>query len=226
MPRPAKLPEKLAGTPHRVTLPAGTVLHRVHRRTRPAGSFNPTPVDHHFGGTRFDSTHNDRYSYLYAAPDAETALVESLLKELPVDDGEPRVVSLAALAERRLSRLELLTDATLLSLLDRRATSAVNQGTWLVQAESPDYPFTRRWGHWLRKEADWAQGLVWTSKQNHPAPTLVLFGDRFGPLLGEKVNKVLRPVPGSGIDLDDSAGRRWLDGVLSEYCARVGSPPD
>lgn len=226
MGRPAHLPDKLAGTPHQVIWPAGTILHRVHRRSRPAATFNPTRVDHHFGGTRFDSTKNDCYSYLYAAPSAETALVESLLKELPTDNGAPRAVSWSAIEDRRLSQLELLTDVTLLSLLDRRATSAVGQGTWLMHAETPDYPFTRRWGHWLREQATWAQGLVWTSKQNHPEATAVLFGDRFGQLLGKDVNEVLRPVSGTAIDLDGTPGVSWLDRVLGEYCARVGAPPD
>ncbi|GAA3069102.1 hypothetical protein GCM10020254_11050 [Streptomyces goshikiensis] len=53
----------------------------------------------------------------------------------------------------------------------------------------------------------------------------MLFGDRFGPLVREDGNEVLRPVPG-GIDLDDSAGRRWLDSALDPYCARVGAPAD
>ncbi|MEU3917287.1 RES family NAD+ phosphorylase [Streptomyces sp. NPDC029004] len=226
MGRPAKLPDKLAGTAHQVIWPAGTRLYRVHRKTRSGAAFNPTVVDHHFGGTRFDSTRNDLYSYLYVAPTAQTALVESLLKELPVDDGVPRTVSYSAIEGRCLSQLELLTDVTLLSLLDRRAMSAVSQGTWLIQADTPDYPFTRRWAHWLRQQADWAQGLIWTSKQDHPEPTAVLFGDRFGPLLGEKVNKVVAAVPNTTIDLDDSAGIRWLDRTLAEYCVRVGAPPD
>ncbi|GAA3069094.1 hypothetical protein GCM10020254_11040 [Streptomyces goshikiensis] len=137
--RPAKLPSKLAGTPHQVVWPAGTTLYRVHRKSRSAADFNATVVDHHFGGTRFDSTPNDEYSYLYLAPSAETALVESLLKELPVDDGEPRVVSYSAIEDRRLSRLELLTDVTLLSLLDRRATA---RSTRAPGSSSPNPPTT------------------------------------------------------------------------------------
>jgi hypothetical protein len=243
MGRGQRLPEKTFRTPESVVWQPGTRLFRVHQRKYSATQFNPTLCDPHFGGSRFDSTENDPYAYLYAAPRVETALAETVLRDLPFDDaGNERVLSYKALMGRCVTEVELLTEVRLLSLLDEPARVAVRQDAWLVHAEATEYPFTRRWGHWMRAQAEWAQGLAWPSKRDGPWPALVLFADRFGqpeqaresgepqeaPGSGEAPLpvEVLRRLPKPSIDLDDEAGVRWLEETLHRYDVHVGAPPD
>ncbi|MEU6844297.1 RES family NAD+ phosphorylase [Streptomyces sp. NPDC046716] len=217
------LPEKIRRTPDALVLPPGTRLFRVHQRKYSAEEFNPTACDPHFGGSRFDATENDRYAYLYAAPRVETALAETVLRDLPFeDDGNPRVLPYKALVGRCVTELELVTEVRLLSLMDEPARVAVRQDAWLVHAEAPEYPFTRRWGHWIRSQASWAQGLVWPSKRDGPYPAIVLFADRLGQ---PHPAEVLRRLPKPSIDLDDEAGVNWLDRTLYRYDVCVGAPP-
>jgi RES domain len=224
MGRGTELPEKTRRTPESVVWQPGTRLFRVHHRKYPATAFNPTLCDPHFGGSRFDSTENDRYAYLYAAPRVETALAETVLRDLPFEsDGTVRVLPYKALTGRCVTEVELTTEVRLLSLLDEPARVAVRQDTWLVDAEAPEYPFTRRWGHWMRSQAPWAQGLVWPSKRDGPRPAIVLFADRFGD--PQQPGEVLRRLPKPSTDLDDQAGVRWLEKTLERYDVEVGAPP-
>ncbi|WP_225850289.1 RES family NAD+ phosphorylase [Streptomyces sp. HPF1205] len=241
MGRGQRLPEKTFRTPESVEWQPGTRLFRVHQRKYSATAFNPTLCDPHFGGSRFDATENDPYAYLYAAPRVETALAETVLRDLPFDvEGNPRVLPYKALAGRCVTELELLTAVRLLSLMDEPARVAVRQDAWLVHAEAPEYPFTRRWGHWIRSQAEWAQGLVWPSKRDGPWPALVLFADRLGcswPGQDEGESReggqpepaprsaVLRRLPKPSIDLDDQAGLHWLEQTLYRYDVHVGAPP-
>lgn len=213
MPRGRFLPEKSYGTPHPVIWPAGTALYRVHERRYAAREFNATLVDPHFGGARFDSTPNDVYSYYYAAPQPQTALAETLLRELPFVDAEVYTLPRAAVQGYQLSKVELARDVKLLSLLSTPALRAVEQDYWLVHAEAPEYPFTRRWGHWIRAQAPWAQGFVWTSKRDLPNEAIVLFADRFPVPSVEVVRDSGEPT----MDLDDDVGIGWLNDVLKEY---------
>ncbi|MFD8569772.1 RES family NAD+ phosphorylase [Streptomyces sp. NPDC059639] len=218
------LPEKIRRTPDALVLQPGTRLFRVHQRKYSAEEFNPTVCDPHFGGSRFDGTENDRYAYLYAAPRVETALAETVLRDLPFEDEDnPRVLQYKALVGRCVTELELVTEVRLLSLMDEPARVAVRQDAWLVHAEAPEYPFTRRWGHWIRSQATWAQGLAWPSKRDGPYPAIVLFADRLGP---PHPAEVLRRLPKPSIDLDDEAGVHWLEQTLYRYDVCVGAPPE
>ncbi|MGW4232457.1 RES family NAD+ phosphorylase [Streptomyces sp. NPDC004980] len=244
MGRGQRLPEKTHRTPEATVYRPGTRIFRVHQRKYSATEFNPTLCDPHFGGSRFDATENDPYAYLYAAPRVQTALAETVLRDLPFDDeGNPRVLPYKALEGRCVTELELVTEVRLLSLMDEPARVAVRQDAWLVHAEAPEYPFTRRWGHWIRSQAEWAQGMAWPSKRDGPYPAIVLFADRLGqpwstpdpcapheegrpePAQQQPV-EVLRRLPKPSIDLDDEAGRHWLEQTMSRYDVHVGAPPN
>jgi hypothetical protein len=215
---PARPPARLRSTPNRVLLAPGTRLWRVHQQRFPADDFNPNGADEHFGGGRFDSTPSDPYPFLYAASTDTTALAEVFLRGLPFDDRGARILPRKLLAGRRLSRVELIGEVTLLTLLSTLDLAAVGQDEWLVQAEAAAYGQTRHWAHWLRRQAPWAQGFIWQSKRNLPERAVVLFGDRCPPGL---LQAVPDPPPE---DLDSVDGALLLRRLLAPYGVTVRLP--
>ncbi|MEU9349079.1 RES family NAD+ phosphorylase [Streptomyces sp. NPDC048278] len=220
MARGARLPDVGTAEPRRAVWEAGRILYRVHSRKREAADFNPTPQDHHFGGGRFDSTPNDMYSYLYAAPHPTTALAERLLRDIGFDGTTPtRVLPRRELEGKRLSQVRLARDVTLLSLRTLIDLNAVQQDDdWLVRSKPTEYAFTRRWAHWLRAEAPWAQGFLYGSRLAFPKVSLVLFDQCAHSDLLEATDEPPR-------DLDEPDSVRWVDRQLKQFRVRVG-PPD
>lgn len=203
--------------PHRAVLPSGLALWRVHRQGRPVTAFKPVGADPLFGGGRFDATSADDYPYLYAAPEPPTALLETMVRAVPFDEKGRRLVRRAAVKGMRISALRAARDLRLVALRTHVDLAAVCQDEWLVHADPPSYPQTRRWGHWLRAKAPWADGFIWPSRRDLGRESVVLFGDRCAA--GE-----LREVPGSALDLDDAAGARWLNKCLEPYRISVRPP--
>ncbi|MEU4829450.1 RES family NAD+ phosphorylase [Streptosporangium sp. NPDC023615] len=210
-------PARHHATPHLRELPAGTRLWRVHDRRFKATDFNPRPADANFGGGRFDGTGNDPYPYYYAGLEAETALAEALLRDIPFDDRGVRLVRRAKVRGRRASVVITTEDLVLVDLCSGEALAAVAQDSWLVHADPVDYHATRRWGSWIRERAPAAHGLIWPSKREGGQPALVLFGDRCSPAS-------LIADPFAGTDLDDREGAAWLNGHLARYRACVLMP--
>jgi RES domain-containing protein len=209
-------PERAQASPVPACLSAGTLLWRVHRQGRAAFEPKAQESDEVFGGGRFDSTGHDRYPYLYAAGEQDTALLETLVRGIPFDDRGWRRIRRANVTGQRLSPLLVTEDLTVISLMTVADLAAVYQDEWLIQAEPAAYPQTRRWAHWLRAQAAWAQGLMWPSRRNLGHPAMVLFGDR--------CPGGLAPAPGAAIDLDDTPGADWLNERLARYRVRL-SPP-
>ena len=205
-------------SPHWATLPAGTVLWRVHKQKWPVTTFNPTKADPWFGGNRFDATSDDEYPYLYAAPEQQTALLETLVRGIPFDDKGRRLIRRATVGDVWLTALQPGRDLSLVALRTHTDLAAVCQDEWLVQADPPSYPQTRHWAHWLRGQAPLADGFIWPSRRDLGRDSLILFGDRCAaPPLTE--------VPGSAIRLDDADGARWLNKCLAEYRISIRMPP-
>lgn len=198
-------------------LGAGTTLWRVHRRTRPATVFKPIVSDGHFGGGRFDSTAEDPYPFVYAGFRSETALLETLVRSIPFDARGVRYLRRAALSELAISAVRTTMDLTLIALLSTADLAASCQDEWLIHAGPPEYPQTRRWGHWLRERAPWGQGLIWPSRRDVGQPTAILFGDRIG-------SGALTPVPGTAVCLDGADGAGWLNSTLAPYRIQVKPP--
>ena len=210
-------PRRYRGTPLRRVLPATTRLHRVHRRIREATAFSPVVADTLFGGGRFDPTDGEEHAYFYASLTERTALAEVLLRGLPFNDRGTRVIPRAAVKGRRLSGVDVTEDLSLLALTTTAELAAVGQDEWLVQAEPRDYGQTRGWARWLREQAPWAQGLIWSSRRDLGRHTMVLFGDRCLP-------DILKPAPLPPVDLDDGPGATWLNDTLADFRASVLPP--
>jgi hypothetical protein len=211
-------------SPHWATLPADTVLWRVHDQKWPVTAFKPIAADPWFGGGRFDATSTDdspnpdSYPYLYAAPEQQTALLETLVRSIPFDQKGRRLIRRATVRVTRLAAFQPARDLLLVALRTHTDLAAVCQDEWLVQADPPDYPQTRRWAHWLRGQAPSADGFIWPSRRDLGRDSLILFGDRCD-------ERLLREVPGSSIELDDADGARWLNKCLDEYRISIRLPP-
>jgi hypothetical protein len=199
-------------------LAAGTTLWRVHPAAYAVTEFKAKPSDDLFGGGRFDGTSADPYPFLYAAPELETALLETLVRSVPFDDHGQRLLRRVAVASRRASALRVTRDLTLVSLLGTADLAAACQDEWLIQAEPRDYPQTRRWGSWLRAKAGAADGLVWPSRRNIGHQSVVLFGDRCDDALA-----VAREPT---VALDGGDGAAWLNERLAQYRIRVMPPAE
>jgi RES domain len=229
-------PKNVRPSPRFVSLPAGSFLWRVASRDSPAGplagpGWSPfrragrlDPALGEWGG-RFDPTPGESYSYCYAALDDLTALCEALLRDVGFN-APRRWLPRDTVAGKSLVLLETLEPLWLVSLLDAADLAAAWQDTWLVHAESPDYPSTQLWARWLRGAAgpDGAgppAGIIWPSKRQLTGRVVVLFGDRcehavvpaaFGAGLGER-------------HLDDAAGLAWLRRRLSLLNTRIAPLP-
>ncbi|ACY96986.1 RES family NAD+ phosphorylase [Thermomonospora curvata] len=216
---PATPPEHYCPTPYLYTLPAGSRLWRVHKKERKPTDFNPRPARIKREGGRFDGTTADPYPYYYAALDADVALVETFLRDLPFTHEGNRLIVQKKVRGRRISAVETTMDLSLVDLLSGEALAAVAQDTWLIHALPEHYHLTRQWASWIREHAPQAQGMIWPSKREGAQPALVLFGDE-----GRCPPDALRVVPDAGADFDDPAGFAWLNERLAPYRAHVMPP--
>jgi RES domain-containing protein len=206
-------------TPHEIPLSPGSLVWRVHRSYRLCTAFKEEGAHRYFGGGRFDSTDDDVYPYMYAARSAEAALSELLLRDEPTDDVGDRQLPVAALSNRCISAIATTRSLRLLSLSTPQDLAAVGQDQWLIHAEGREYAQTRHWVHWLRANADWAQGVVWPSKRYGTDQAVLLFGDR-------RVADALDPTPVHQITLDTADGIQWVNKVLVPLYARVEEPAE
>src|SRR5690349_21092749 len=98
-----KPPANFDSTPNRYVLRRGSCLWRVHPHPAyTASSFKTKLADVLYDGARFDATEADPYPFLYAGLSEETALAETLLRDIPPDDRGYRSVPRAAVSDRRL----------------------------------------------------------------------------------------------------------------------------
>lgn len=219
----AEPPVRFDGQPNRFLLRRGTCLWRVSSRPYSARSFKATLAGVP-AGARFDGSADDPYPYYYSALDETTALAETLLRNLIPDERGKRLVPRAALAGRQLSGLTLTRDLNLISLITGQDLGAVGQDAWLVTGHGADYEHTRKWGHWLRRQAKWAHGFIWESLRNRGGLAVVLFGDRCLSDFGAAYERILlHEVTELTVDLDEKDGTAWLREVLKTYRATI--PP-
>lgn len=219
MPR-AEPPARYDRAPHQYRLWRGVRLWRIHAQKHPASVFRRNPSDQIWNGGRFDATGADQYPCLYAGLSEDTALAEALLRDVAPDERGYRVVPYAAVEGKRIACLALLEQLTLVSLIDAADLGAVGQDSWLVDSPSADYPYTRAWAHWLRRQAPWAHGLIWDSKRDRGRRALVLFGDRLARDFGGEFERTLFQEVALPVgNLDDGTGAAWANQRLLRYGA-------
>ncbi len=210
--------------PYRHVLPAGTELWRVHSAHRAATEFKPVPADLHWGGGRFcdirDGLSTGPLPYLYAGLSPLTALCETLARDLRMRPDGRRRITQPRVRDMVLSKVATATDLPLVDLTDNARLAAVHQDIWLVQAPAPDYPRTRRWGSWIRDQADWAMGIRWPSRQDSGAVSgevCVLYEREDGPAL-------LKPSSEPLLELNTPTGRDYVNSLLAPLRIRVEHP--
>lgn len=219
-------PGSYDGTPNRYVLRRGTCLWRVHRTGRSPLAFNPNPADVLFGGARFDATPDDKYPFWYAGVEEETALTEVLLRDVIADERGDRVIPRATVEQKTFSGLTVTADLTLVSLITGEDLAAIGQDAWLVDAGGSQYAQTRAWAHWLRRQAEWACGIAWSSHRNRGGTAIILFGDRCAAVFGADYERaVLYEVPPLATGLGDEAGAKWLAERLRRFRIGIAPPP-
>ncbi|REE97204.1 RES family NAD+ phosphorylase [Thermomonospora umbrina] len=202
------------------TLPADTVLWRVHRRDHRPDAFRRETTDANDpSGGRFDGTGRHPYAALYVGRQAATALSELLLRDVPYDRQGFRQIPRAAVRGRRASVMFTRRELVLVDLRAEEGLNAVAQDAWLVTADRTDYHLTRHWAGWIREHAPKSQGLLWYSRRLLGRESLVLFGDRCEPLESLVVIDDERSV-----DLDDAEGAEFVNHALAPFKARIDPP--
>jgi RES domain len=204
-------PGKPVGEPRRHTLPALTSLERIHSNEFDAAEFNPTVPGPGTGG-RFDSIDGD-YAYLYAGEDIDTAVEETLLRDVPQQAGQPRQLPRAQLEGRTISHLTTAGEIPLTDLRERGDLGAVGQDEWLVHCDSIDYQWTREWARAIRQWDEDAAGFVWKSRRSLSTDAYVFFADRLRP-------ESILP-RGDGLPIDRGPGRALIDAGLRRASATV-----
>lgn len=203
-------------SPRLLKLDVGTLLWRVHSTDRPAVCFKRLPTDEVFGGGRFDGTESDPYPFLYAAPVPETAILETLTRDLPFHSRHLRTIRRNTVANMTLSPVLVTEPLTLISLMSGIDLASALQDGWLIQCGSRDYPQTRRWASWLRLQVPAAQGIAWMSRRNVGNQAVVLFGDRCANVLDLATEPAINLASGVGAD--------WLNQRLKPYRTRIMPP--
>lgn len=209
-------PPSYSGTPAVTTLPAGTVLFRIHAASRPADMFRTVPSHRYYGGGRFDATADDEYPFMYAGESVEVAIAETLLRDLPFDPAGVFQLPLVKIRGRRISAVSTTSSLTLVNLQSAAGLAAVSQDPWLTTCDPSYYAQSRHWAHWIRGQAPGACGYVWMSRCEPTQRAFVFFGDRMPPGAITAVSDVRLPLGDEAV-LDSSQGRRALRRRLAVY---------
>jgi hypothetical protein len=212
-------PAECPGRPVTTTVPAGTVLFRVHRDTRRPYQFNPTarrpagPEDPVNGG-RFDSD-DGSYAYLYAAFGEEGSFAECFARDLDYTVAGPRPLPRSRVAGMVVSAVFVQRE---LEVVETQGAAAqqLGQDDWLTACDESDYPLTRRWARAIRSWAPRADGLEWRSKRDPSQRVLVLWCD---PARAADGCGLLAPEDGLAdtTPLDEGIGRVRLAGFLARW---------
>jgi hypothetical protein len=199
-------PAACPGHPVTSTLPAGSVLYRVHPADRPAHAFNPTPRPPPLPGDpveggRFDGI-DGSYAYLYAALTEEGAFCESFVRDLDYARSGPRPLPWAQVSGKVVSTVRTRRDVELVEI-QGAAAEQLGQDDWLTRCDEDAYPLTRRWAAAVRAwlPPPHRDGLGWQSKRDPQQRVVVLWGEPAGAATG---CQVLEP--------DDATHSEALDG--------------
>lgn len=167
-----------------VTLPSGTLLHRLHRSLFAPTEFNATDL----GDARFSPIRDTAGAIIptiYGAESFDCAVSEVILRSPDTPSIDPRtslptflIVFPADFADFDHSVVRLDVEVRLVDLtVAGQRKLGVNQNALLAGPRST-YPATRGWAERIHASCPHAQGLYYSSFQLGPQFAVVLFGDR------------------------------------------------
>jgi RES domain-containing protein len=153
-------------------------LWRVHAAKYAPREFHPGGA----GNARFSplsTAHGKAVPTLYAATSVAAALMETVFHEVPTPPGD-YLLDLAKLEQQALcvSTVRPVTPLLLVDLSTKGLQRLGLKRTDLIDTPPRAYPHTRAWAAWFHREQPTAQGLLWTSRKDDEAKSLMLFGDR------------------------------------------------
>lgn len=206
------------GTPRIATLPAGTVLVRVHG-VHPADAFNPTAQPSRLTGGRIDSL-DGTFAYTYLGAARAGAVAETLCRDLPLS-GAARTVPHAGLVGKRLTEVEVVRDLPVL-VLHGAALAHVGATLDLTKCDAGSpYLITREWARVLRGWLPDVAGFRYRCRHDEDEIAYVLFDD--GPTAAARSRAAgsLRARPDTSIPLDSPRGVAIVMEVLRAHDATL-----
>lgn len=159
-----------------ITIPAGMALHRVHHQDYGPTEFNRTKK----GSARFSPIFDERgktIPTIYAGSTFECAAMETVFHDVPYTRGL-KTVSKSKLVHRLYSVVETLTDLNLITLTSIPLRRLGIERRDLIDTDADRYPETRQFAEAAHAQEKRAQGIIWVSRQDDTATSVVLFGDR------------------------------------------------
>lgn len=160
-------------------LPAGTLLHRVHPDKYGPVEFNPGLV----GNARFSPIQTpagNAIPTMYAGENFDCAAMETVYHDVPIAPGL-KTVDQGKFVGQVHSVFETREELRLVDLRTKALRKLGLQRKDLIDTEKDQYPKTRTVSASIHAQRDDVQGLLWTSRQDDSARSVVLFGDRIGP---------------------------------------------
>lgn len=165
------------GTGHdpRIELwPAGREIVRVHPAVRGPREFSRTSQSARFRPVRAGGR---PLGSLYGAAGVEAALSETVFHDVPVA-GPGRVVPLAAVADRLLTRLRPRRDLALIELHGFGLRRLGLRRAEVIDTPAASYPQTAALAQDLYERCPAADGIVWMSRQLDSQRALLLWSGR------------------------------------------------
>jgi RES domain len=132
------------------------------------------------GNARFSPLRSDRkvIPMLYVAATLEAALMETVLHDVPYPSaGYIHDLARDLSGPLHVSQVELTQSLQLVDLTRLGLQRFGLRPSQMFQTNADDYPRTRRWCQYLRRQMAQAAGLVWMSARQPEARALLLFGD-------------------------------------------------
>jgi hypothetical protein len=169
------------------TLPAGTIIHRVHDQNYGASTFNPgkggasrfAPVD--VGGVSVPT--------IYAATSIEAAMFETIFHD--IEPTAPiKSVRQSYIDTRQYSTLSLKRELRLARLFTPDLLKLGLERGQLIDTARSTYDQTRQWSPVFHAAPQAPNGMIWVSRRYDEEKAMILFGTRFKPTDVSEVTSV------------------------------------
>lgn len=177
-----------------ITMPATTIMYRMHDNRFRTNEFNPGPK----GAGRFHFFGTPMVPVLYTAATEAAAVAETLLRNVPATGGH---LAYGEYQSKVMAALELKRDVRLASFLGTDLRALRVSPEQLTTTPGENYPHTRKWAEAAHTAG--FDGIAWMSRQDNSDRAYMFFGDYV-------TEDDFDVVPGSGRLFAVGPDRDWL----------------